>query len=611
MAWLPGFVRWFKDTSAPGVGDDINEGYEVTDIIVDETNGKAYICVDNAAGAADWNQIDAAAGAGAVANTDFDATTFLYATLDDTPEPKTPAEVMAILSGEAGAEFLFNTQKIGGVVDPTTDQQAATKKYVDDNSGGTVDTSGTPVDDDFAKFTDADTIEGRSYSEVKQDLSLEDSDINTLITATKIDDLTAGDDNTDLDADTSNHGLLPKGDGDEHHFLDGNIAWSLPTVTLNVRKGSAGTVTLMKAVYADGWNASGWIEVELADADDAAKMPCIGLVAEASIGVGGGGHVIMSGVLTGLDTSGFSVLDELYVDTTAGDLTATKPTGSTTDVQKIGLVLRAHNGSGIILVFGAGRANDIPNTITLPDGNSINLQESITFTGATGENQIKMPDILADALSIQEGANKYVTFKTTNGAELVQINKKILSVLNLYFSDEGGEHILGDGMDLTIASGGDINLNATADVNLGGTLDLNENAIDLTTGLADTKYEGFTATFTAGENLTIGELCYFKPGDSKMWQCDGDALATTTGLLAIATTTISADASGVFLLWGFIRDDGAFAYTAGDELYVSLTPGIPTATIPPAAGDFVRVVGNAITADVIMFNPSNDIIERV
>ncbi len=37
---------------------------------------------------------------------------------------------------------------------------------------GTVDTSGTPVDNDFAKFTDADTIEGRSYSEVRTDLGL-------------------------------------------------------------------------------------------------------------------------------------------------------------------------------------------------------------------------------------------------------------------------------------------------------------------------------------------------------------------------------------------------------------------------------------------------------
>lgn len=39
---------------------------------------------------------------------------------------------------------------------------------------GTVDTYGTPVDNDFAKFTDADTIEGRSYSETRSDLSVAD-----------------------------------------------------------------------------------------------------------------------------------------------------------------------------------------------------------------------------------------------------------------------------------------------------------------------------------------------------------------------------------------------------------------------------------------------------
>lgn len=37
---------------------------------------------------------------------------------------------------------------------------------------GTVDTSGTPVALDFARFTDVDTIEGRSYSEVRTDLGL-------------------------------------------------------------------------------------------------------------------------------------------------------------------------------------------------------------------------------------------------------------------------------------------------------------------------------------------------------------------------------------------------------------------------------------------------------
>lgn len=40
-------------------------------------------------------------------------------------------------------------------------------------AAGGVDTSGTPVDNDFAKFTDADTIEGRSYSETVSDLSVD------------------------------------------------------------------------------------------------------------------------------------------------------------------------------------------------------------------------------------------------------------------------------------------------------------------------------------------------------------------------------------------------------------------------------------------------------
>ena len=37
---------------------------------------------------------------------------------------------------------------------------------------GAIDTSGVPVDNDFAKFTDANTIEGRSYTETRNDLGL-------------------------------------------------------------------------------------------------------------------------------------------------------------------------------------------------------------------------------------------------------------------------------------------------------------------------------------------------------------------------------------------------------------------------------------------------------
>jgi len=62
-------------------------------------------------------------------------------------------------------------------------------------------------------------------------------------------------------------------------------------------------------------------------------------------------------------------------------------------------------------------------TITIADGSSLLLQEDITFGGATTENIIAIPDNLADALSVKEGANFYQTFITTNGSESIAFGK--------------------------------------------------------------------------------------------------------------------------------------------------------------------------------------------
>lgn len=44
----------------------------------------------------------------------------------------------------------------------------------------------------------------------------------------RLDDLKATEDNTDLNASTTAHGLLPKLDNDDTHFLDGKGAWATP-----------------------------------------------------------------------------------------------------------------------------------------------------------------------------------------------------------------------------------------------------------------------------------------------------------------------------------------------------------------------------------------------
>lgn len=96
----------------------------------------------------------------------FDAGTFLYAADDNTPLVKTAAEVLAILSGQATADFALNTHKITGVVNPTAAQDAATKAYVDSVAQGL-----HPLDSDVVcastenlSLTGEQTIDGVSTS---------------------------------------------------------------------------------------------------------------------------------------------------------------------------------------------------------------------------------------------------------------------------------------------------------------------------------------------------------------------------------------------------------------------------------------------------------------
>ena len=147
----------------------------------------------------------------------------------------------------------------------------------------------------------------------------------------------------------------------------------------------------------------------------------------------------------------------------------------------------------------------------------------------------------------------------------------------------------------------------------GGIVDVAQEA-HLDSSPADETVSGITATFTAGEDLVRGEVVFFKASDSKMWKAVASA-AGTMPAVAMAAADISADATGKFLLFGFLQDNGTFpAYTVGGTLYApeaeTSSQNVPEQTAPDTDGDFVQVLGYAVTANAVFFNPSNDVIEH-
>lgn len=188
----------------------------------------------------------------------------------------------------------------------------------------------------------------------------------------------------------------------------------------NARKGSAGTINKGQPVYISGYNTGqGVIEIELADSDNASAMPAVG-IANDSITNATTGQVVLSGRVANIDTSTYSLGDALYVDTTAGALTATRPTGATTAVQKVANVARVNASTGVIIVVGAGRTNDQPNYHTddifrIADNADttklINFQASGITTGTT--RTITMPDADIDLANVPSSAEKTVLGNTS------------------------------------------------------------------------------------------------------------------------------------------------------------------------------------------------------
>ena len=170
---------------------------------------------------------------------------------------------------------------------------------------------------------------------------------------------------------TSYNLTLPSamGTGDQALVLAdgvGNISFSdqvksSKRVVFTVKNNSAATLTPGTPVYIDGTTAgsSGRLTVRPTNASSSATMPAAGLI-EGTITAGSNGILVEQGELFNVDTSTYTTNDTLYVDSTTGNLTITKP-GYPNLIQNIGRVGRVDASEGFIIVTGPSRTNDVPN----------------------------------------------------------------------------------------------------------------------------------------------------------------------------------------------------------------------------------------------------------
>lgn len=145
-----------------------------------------------------------------------------------------------------------------------------------------------------------------------------------------------------------------------------------------------------------------------------------------------------------------------------------------------------------------------------------------------------------------------------------------------------------------------------------GTQLLDENAsIGLDpAGSADGKFTGITVTATAGYTQAFGDLVYLDPTDSRWEACDANSAAgadgDSRGIIGMVVVAGTDGNACTILLNGIIRADAKFpSFTVNNPIYVSETAGSVTQTQPTTTDVVIRIVGFALTADEMYFNPDN------
>jgi hypothetical protein len=281
-----------------------------------------------------------------------------------------------------------------------------------------------------------------------------------------------------------------------------------------------------------------------------------GVLTALGINVGSAGAFVTNGGALGTPSSGtvtnLTGTASININGTVG---ATTPTTGVFTTLIAGSTTSLLLGTAGSAVGNIGFRNATSGTITLAP-----------VAGALGTVTLTLPavtDTVAVLAATQTFTNKTLTAPVINAATLSG--------------------------DIVLAEGGNVELDSVLS--------------------ADGTYTGITIDGTAGATLAFGDLIYLAAADSRWELVDADAVGTSgTVLIGLCVLAAASDGSATkILLQGTVRADTAFpALTISAPVYAGETAGDVQTTIPTGADAVIRVVGFALTADSMYFNPSMD-----
>lgn len=329
----------------------------------------------------------------------------------------------------------------------------------------------------------------------------------------------------------------------------------LDAVLIDVHNQTGADLSKGDVVNVTGTHASGKPTVGLADSTTSnGDFPAIGLV-YGDIANGTDGKVIISGSITNLNTSSYSAGDALYLTTTAGDLTATRPTASDQKVQKVGLVQRSHASAGSILVIGAGRVNDVNNELTALTGVALNAVNLGQFTGSTIADDQSIKQALQ---ALETKAENIVNADISATAEIAVSKLADGAARQLLQTAANGSDVewasnidIPGTLDVTNAATFDSNVTIAGDLTIRGTTttvsSITVTAKDRNIELGTVAAGSFTGDITAGsaDIANVSDLTNLTPGVVVTITSGGGTvtLPASTRVQSISGTTVTLTAS--------------------------------------------------------------------